>query len=252
VTIPTFAERRRQWSNPPVDDIGYIASTDLLAMGDAEFAATMQAMWHNRYEGWRNWRGQWVEMFGMHEGGIEGKRVLDYGCGVGMEGAQFANLGNKVYLADISPDNLKVAKRLLALYDKKPVRSIEVGPKPPFLIMRTKVDVIHCAGVLHHIPKPVPVIKAMHGWLAEGGRLNLMLYSDVAWRMATGKHALPEVVSESPFFEKFWTRWDAYGGYADWYNENKLREWFGEWFDIAQCSYLTRNREYLGAVLVKR
>jgi SAM-dependent methyltransferase len=252
MTVPTFAERQKAWSSPPVDDIGYIPSSEMLSMSDEQFAALMTSFWHNRYEGWRNHRGNWVDMFEMDT--LEGQKILDYGCGVGMEGAQYANLGNKVWLADISSANLMVAERLFRLYGLKEERSLVIKAKPPFLSAKLPpMDVIHCVGVLHHIPEPIPVVKAMHGWLADGGRLHLMVYSDVAWRIATGKHALPEgPVEESPYFEKFWTRWDALGGYADWYDEGRLADRFGEWFDIERCDFLTPHREYLGAVLVKK
>lgn len=252
--VPSFAARRQAWSSPPVDDVGYIPTSEMLAMDDEQFTALMDRMWHARYSGWRNHEGRWVEMFGMHTGGITGKRILDYGCGVGMEGAQYASLGNEVWLADIWGGNVRVAARLLALYGCAPAGSIVLGadgsaekwvPPDPF-------DVIHCAGVLHHIPDPVPVVEAMHGWLVEDGRLHLMVYSDYAWRIATGKQTPPENVLESEHFDRFWQRWDAVGGYADWYDEGRLADRFGEWFAIERCEYLTADRAYLGAVLVKR
>lgn len=253
MSVPSFEERRKQWSSPPVDDVGYIPSSELLEMGDADFASLMDAMWHARYEGWRNHQGRWVDLFGMHVGGIVGKRILDYGCGVGMEGAQYASLGNEVWIADIAAENLMVATRLFKMYGKRPEGRILLDDtvarlpwKPPLL------DVIHCAGVLHHIPEPIPVVEAMHGWLVDGGRLHLMVYSDYAWRIATGTHPPRGPVEEHTDFERFWQRWDALGGYADWYDEARLASRFGEWFTVERCVYLTPHREYLGAVLVKR
>jgi SAM-dependent methyltransferase len=255
VSVPSFAARREAWSSPPVDDVGYLPASELLAMPDKEFKRVMDRMWHARYGGWRNHEGRWVEMFGMHAGGVTGKRVLDYGCGVGMEGAQYANLGNEVWLADIVPDNVKVAERLLGCYGKEPAgifqirgeQNLDEWSEPGVF------DIVHCVGVLHHIPEPVPVVEAMHGWLADGGRLHLMVYSDYAWRIATGMGPNRNIrVEESIFFETFWQHWDPLGGYADWYDEERLAERFGEWFAVERCGYLTPNREYLGAVLVKR
>jgi SAM-dependent methyltransferase len=252
VTIPTFAQRRKAWSSPPVDDIGYIPAKEMRAMDDDEFADLMQRFWHNRYEGWRNHEGRWVNLFEMHEGGISGKRVLDYGCGVGMEGAQYANLGNRVWLADIAPENLEVARRLFGLYGLRPQAEMLVGPKFPLPVPSEPMDVIHCVGVLHHIPEPEPVVAAMHSWLTAGGRLHLMVYSHRAWKVATGTTQPEGRVEDHPMFERFWQHWDPIGGYADWYDAAKLERRFGQWFRIKRTEKLTAGGEYLGAVLEKR
>jgi SAM-dependent methyltransferase len=249
-SIPTFAARRKAWSSPPVDDIGYLPAEELLALSDEEFHATMTAMWHNRYEGWRNYRSRWVDMFGLNrEGNL---RVLDYGCGVGMEGAQFANSGHRVWLADIVPENLLVAHRLFGLYNLDPERRLQISASPPFVKLTEQMDVIHCVGVLHHIPNAREVMERFAEILAPGGRVNLMVYSDRAWRKATGKPPPNGPVEEHPAFERFWQTWDPIGGYADWYSRGKLVQMFGEWFKVAQTANLTRDGEYLGAVLVKR
>lgn len=252
MSVPSFEERREAWSSPPVDDVGYIPSAEMLAMSDEEFVTLMDAFWKNRYLGWRNHEGRWVTLFGMHAGGITGKRILDYGCGVGMEGATYASLDNEVWLADIAPENLRVAERLFALYGKLPAGTIELLHDHLDWVVPDSLDVVHCAGVLHHIPEPEPVVRAFALALADGGRLHLMVYSDYAWRIATGKQQPPENVLESEHFERYWKTWDPHGGFADWYDEGRLADRFGEWFEIERTEYLTPNREYLGAVLVKR
>lgn len=256
MSVPSFEERARQWSSPPVDDWGYVPAKDLLALDDESFARMMAGMWHARYEGWRNHQGRWVELFGMHaEGGITGKRILDYGCGVGMEGAQYLTLGNEVFFADISQDNLWVAERLCLTYDKVAAGLWLITNEHPIARQWpaiTALDIIHCCGVLHHIPEPEPVVEAMAGWLIDGGRLHLMVYSDYAWRIATKKQTPPKDVLKSEHFETYWRHWDAVGGYADWYDERRLAHRFGQWFSIERCEYLTADRAYLGAVLVKR
>lgn len=250
MTIPSFAERQKQWSSPPVDDIGYIPAVDLLGMDDATFAATIRAMWENRYTGWRNYRSRWVEVLKLL-GETTGKRVLDYGCGVGLEAAIYAAEGNDVWIADISEANLKVAKRTMALYGCREAGSMWIRNDNASMEFPDPFDVIHCCGVLHHIPNARQAVEAMHGWLEPGGELRLMVYSDFAWRLATGTQP-PENVLEDPNFERYWQRWDAVGGYADWYSERKLRERFGDLFKVTNATYLTSDRAYLGAVLVKR
>src|SRR5262245_5608855 len=106
MSVPTFEQRARAWSSPPVDDIGYIPSEQLLKMSTEELAEMVQAMELNRYGGWRNWENRWYHFLGLDS--THDKYVLDYGCGVGIEALQYARAGNDVVLADISRDNVRL------------------------------------------------------------------------------------------------------------------------------------------------
>ena len=248
MTTPSFAAQKKAWSSPPVDDIGYLPATDLLAMNDHDFCTVMRKMEENRYGGWRNLRNHWIDSLRIDD--THDKRVLDYGCGVGMEALQFAPT-NRVWVADIVPANLEVAKRLFALSDYELEGALLITGRKPFLKPPEPLDVIHCSGVLHHIVDPIPVVEAMASWLVPGGQLRLMLYSDTAWAAATGEYPPPDDVTDSPLREKFVRHWDAVGDWADWYNQQRLVDRFGEWFTVGDYRKITRGGEYVGAVLVK-
>jgi hypothetical protein len=80
-----------------------------------------------------------------------------------------------------------------------------------------------------------------------------MVYSKVAWEIATGNEPRREQpAQESPFFQTYWQHWDAVGGYADWYDKQKLLSRFGEWFGVRDSRPVTSDGAYLGAVLVRR
>ena len=249
MTVPSFAAQKKAWASPPVDDIGYLPATDLLAMDDHEFCTVMRKMEENRYGGWRNLRNRWIDSLRIDD--THDKRVLDYGCGVGVEALQFAPT-NRVWVADIAPGNLKVAKRLFALSDYQLEGALLIKGSAPYLVPPEPLDVIHCSGVLHHIVDPVPIVQAMAGWLVEGGELRLMLYSDRAWLAATGEYPPPGDVTDSPLREKFVRQWDAVGDWADWYNQQRLVDRFGEWFSVADYQPITRAGEFVGAVLQKK
>lgn len=255
MTTPTFAAQKRAWSSPPVDDIGYLPATDLLAMDDHDFCTVMRRMEENRYGGWRNLRNRWIDLLRIDS--TSGKRVLDYGCGVGVEALQFAP-SNKVWVADIVRDNLNVAARLFALSNYQLEDALLIQGSPPFIKKTARFDphgafdVIHCSGVLHHIVDPIPVVKEMASWLTEGGELRLMLYSDKAWLAATGEYPPPEDVTDHPLREKFVRTFDAVGDWADWYNQQRLVDRFGEWFEVVEYDWITRAGDYVGAVLLKR
>lgn len=247
--IPTFAEQRVSWSYPPVDDIGYLSSEELLKLPERELGDYINAATRARFKGWRNYEGRWRSVLKMDE--TEDCDVLDYGCGIGIEALQYAR-HNRVYLADIVESNIDLAIRVLRISGYRPVETFIIQGRSPFCLAPASFfDVIHCSGVLHHIPRPVPVVRKMATWLKPGGELRLMLYSDVAWRLTTG--TLPPAVAEDhDSFLTFVRSMDGVGGYADWYNRERLEERFGEWFEVEACEYLTEDQIYLGAVLRRR
>lgn len=246
--IPTFEQQRRSWSNPPVDDVGYISSAELMERSDAELVELIQEMWKARYYGWRNHDNLWREVMGLED--TSGAVVLDYGCGVGLESLEYARMGNEIYISDIAESNVALAERVLRLFGHEPDGTFFIKNRRPFISELTEgcLDVIHCSGVLHHIPKPVPVVAQMAQWLVRGGELRLMLYSDVAWRLTTGTFP-PEVAADDPEFMTFVNAMDGVGAYADWYDRSRLEDRFGEWFNVRRFEYLTENHNYLGAVL---
>lgn len=248
--IPTFQEQKVSWSNPPVDDVGYISSKSLLKKSNEELRALTGRMEAARYDGWRNYNGNWRRVLGLDD--TKGQRVLDYGCGVGVEALQYARRDNAIWLADIVEENLKLASRILRLFGYTPIATCLLRGRSPFYsFTEGSFDVVHCSGVLHHIPKPRPVVRQMSRWLKANGELRLMLYSDDAWRLTTNAEP-PSEVETHKLFRRFVTAMDGVGEYSDWYDEERLTERFGEWFEIANCEYLTENRAYLGAVLRKR
>jgi len=244
------------WSQPPVDDVGYLRSADMLTWDDLRLMTTIRDMAQTRYGGWRNHAGLWREMLKLDE--THGKDVLDFGCGTGMESLELHNAGNRVQLADISPDNLALALRVLNLSDRPPemVTCHLVGDEAPYFYAdRSSFDVIHCAGVLHHIPWAREIMIRFHEILRPGGEVRLMLYSDYGWQIATGDQQLPHwssVTEDQPGFEKFVGYMDSVGTYADWYNRAKLEIRFGDLFSVDDFAYITNDLRYCCAVLTRK
>lgn len=254
---PSFEDQRKAWSNPPVDDVGYLSSKELLALEDDELLALVAQMEKTRYAGWRNWNGHWRDVLGLDS--TVAKSVLDYGCGVGLESLQYAKRSNYVSIADICEDNVRLAHRVLRLHGYRTLHEMIIEERPPFLpwLRPTEkpgdsFDVIHCCGVLHHIPNAREVVEAMHSWLREEGELRLMVYSDEAWKLATGTEPPEGDVSGYEEFETFVRYWDGVGDWADWYDKTKLMDLAGDLFTLNRFRPLTSDKAYVGAVLTKR
>jgi SAM-dependent methyltransferase len=235
------------WASPPVDDVGYLSSEDLLKQSDITLLDLAAHMRERRYGGWRNFEGRWRDVLGLDT--TRDKIVLDYGCGVGVEALEYGRTGNLVLLADIVPSNIDLARRIFQIHGHAD-KCIGLPAENPLPIADEHVDVVHCSGVLHHIPAPRPVVEDFHRILKPGGELRLMLYSDDAWRDVTGTEP-PQDVTSSAEFEHFVRHFDGVGEYADWYDAAKLEQRFGDLFHIDRFEYLTENSWFIGAVLSK-
>lgn len=248
--MPSFNDQVQAWSNPPVDDVGYIASSHLLSLPDDELLARMREMRRVRYstEAWRNWGNGWRD--GLRLDVMRGKTVLDFGCGVGMEAAEIATLGNRVILADISASNIELATRVMKLFGQQPLESWLLGEELEAPHLRPDIDVIHCAGVLHHIPDARKTMEFFADTLMPKGEVHLMLYSDRGWRTYVGTEPPLDTIND-PQFNHFVRTFDQVGGYADWYNEYKIEALAEGLFKLVDFRYITVDDRYCTAVLVK-
>ena len=242
------AAQREAWSAVPVDDVGYLPSADLLAMGDDELRSLITRMEQARYAGWRNHDGLWMAAMRLDE--AAGLEVLDFGCGTGLEALQYAKAGARVTVADINEENARLAARVLEVFGYQAQDVITLAPDGPLIPFRVIFDVVNMSGVLHHIPEPVHVVAEVASWL-QPGELRLMVYSDAGWRDIT-KTEPPDDVTNHPQRSQFVRHFDAVGDWADWYDEARLRARFGEWFDVRDVRYITPSGHFLTARLVRR
>ncbi len=249
-----FDRAQTEWRHIPVDEIGYLDSAALLSRDDAFLLGLTKKFEKKRYDlkGWRNFRNRWRELSGVDS--LRGKHVLDFGCGFGIESLQFARNGNRVSLADILPSNLALAERILKLHGFSPLEVVQATNEFPFFSLRNSLDVFYSHGVLHHTPKIREILKRACELLAPGGEIRLMLYSDEAWKIATGAGLPPvsEEVTSHPSFFKYVRFFDSYGEYADWYNREKLESRFGDFLTINSVDYFTRDGRFLMTTMVPK
>lgn len=237
------------WSSVPIDDLGYLPSAELLELPDEDLRNLIDGMHATRYAGWRNHDGLWREVMGLDE--LTGKDVIEWGSGCGLEALELARRGNRVTVADIFPQNVDLAARVLRLHGFDAHIKV-IGKSPPFVPDSPgRYDVFYSSGVLHHIPEPVPVMQRAHQLLRPGGQVRLMVYSDEGWRVATGTEP-PEQPQEHPAFGQFVRFFDDVGSWADWYDAARLEARFGEWFTVERFEYLTPDRRYCAAILGRR
>jgi SAM-dependent methyltransferase len=213
-----------------VDDIGYLEPTQILSLSDAKLREWVREFEERRYGGWRNQDNRWRESLGLDD--TEGKHVIDFGCGFGIEALQFAKTGNRVTLIDLTDSGLKAARRVLNVFGYDAATR---KPRAPF----PEADIFYSNGVLHHTPK-MPRIMERAARACQEARL--LLYSDRAWRNRLGKE--PGAPDDPSFVRSM----DEVGDYADTYTPAKLEAACPDW-RLVRSEYITPGGSYLTATL---
>lgn len=251
----TSKEALSEWKNVPVDDVGYIDSEVLMRMEDTELTKLVGECEHARYNGWRNYRNLWRETLGLDS--THGKRIMDFGCGMGIEALQFARSGNWVIATDIVPANVVLTSRILKMYGYEHGRMTALLDKPYIIyakgseIYEKKIDIFYANGVLHHTPYATEILENILEILAPDGEIRLMLYSDKGFEWATGYRPTDFVsdVRNHPKYKQFVCKFDGVGHYADWYNRDRIQYRWGHLFTIEKLDYITMKENFFGQYL---
>lgn len=111
--------------------------------------------------------------------GHDGKVILDYGCGPGIESASFGidSHGINLICADVSEPSLAKANKLTDLHEinarfiKIDADGYETG------LEDSSIDLIHCSGVLHHTVLPLKILNEFKRILKPDGSCQIMIYN---------------------------------------------------------------------------
>jgi len=106
--------------------------------------------------------------------GTAGKRVLEIGCGLGTDGAQFAKAGADYTGCDLTEAAVEFARKRFALSNLPGTFRTADAEKLDF--PDNTFDVVYSHGVLHHTPDTEGAVREVHRVLKTGGRAIVMLY----------------------------------------------------------------------------
>jgi SAM-dependent methyltransferase len=101
-------------------------------------------------------------------GNVEGKHILDLGCGTGEEIPALVSLGAQVIGMDISPDLIALA--LERLYRQNIQAELKVASAYETGLPDHSVDIIFCTAIMHHLDIPLALTE-MHRILHPNGFL---------------------------------------------------------------------------------
>jgi SAM-dependent methyltransferase len=101
-------------------------------------------------------------------------RVLEVGCGLGTDGAQFAQAGADYTGIDLTDAAIDLARRRFELFNLP--GTFRVGDAERLDFPDDSFDLVYSHGVLHHTPDIAAAIREIHRVLRPGGRAIVMLY----------------------------------------------------------------------------
>jgi ubiquinone/menaquinone biosynthesis C-methylase UbiE len=121
-------------------------------------------------------------------------RLLEVGCGIGVDSIQLAKCGFEVTAVDLTENALQVAKEFTAR------RGVEIdfrlGNAEKLEFPDATFDAVYSFGVLHHTPNIDAAVAEVHRVLRPGGTAHVMLYRK--WSLVNMVHRLLRLPYESP------------------------------------------------------
>lgn len=106
--------------------------------------------------------------------GARGLKVLEIGCGLGTDGAQFAKAGADYTGVDLTDASVQLARRRFELFNLP--GTFKTADAENLDFEDESFDLVYSHGVLHHTPETERAIKEVHRVLRPGRSAKIMLY----------------------------------------------------------------------------
>src|SRR2546423_1560758 len=120
--------------------------------------------------------------------GADGLRVLEIGCGMGTDGAQFAQAGAVYTGVDLTDAAIKLARKRFELSGLP--GNFQVADAENLKFPDESFDLVYSHGVLHHTPDTAQAVREIHRVLKPGGRAIVMLYHRDSYNYRVGIRVL--------------------------------------------------------------
>ena len=103
-----------------------------------------------------------------------GLKVLEIGCGLGTDGAQFAKAGADYTGVDLTEAAVELARKRFEISSLP--GKFQTADAENLEFAGDSFDLVYSHGVLHHTPDTAGAIREIHRVLRPGGRAVVMLY----------------------------------------------------------------------------
>jgi ubiquinone/menaquinone biosynthesis C-methylase UbiE len=136
--------------------------------------------------------------------GFRGQRLLEIGCGVGIDLIRFAKGGARVTGVDLAPQSIQLAKKNFELRGLHAELHVMNGEALEF--DDGSFDVVYAHGVLQYTAHAEKMAKEMHRVLKPGGQAIAMVYNRISWLHALSLVMKVELEHEdAPVLKKYST-----------------------------------------------
>ncbi|HET7694308.1 MAG TPA: class I SAM-dependent methyltransferase [Vicinamibacterales bacterium] len=163
VLSPSRAESMQQWERAEITRSSVeatLTSDQELRVSAGTFARYASPPVHTAYP---------LEYAYALLGDVDGRRVVDFGCGSGANTALLAGRGAHVWGIDISEDLLRLGKRRLSLSGRANAATFIAGSAHDMPFPDDSIDVVFGIAILHHLDLDL-VSKEVRRVLKPGGR----------------------------------------------------------------------------------
>lgn len=116
--------------------------------------------------------------------GARGLSVLEIGCGLGTDGAQFAKAGAHYTGVDLTEAAIELARKRFEIAGLP--GEFRVADAENLDFADESFDRIYSHGVLHHTPDTARAVAEIHRMLKPGGRAMVMLYHRGSYNYRVG------------------------------------------------------------------
>jgi len=117
-----------------------------------------------------------------------GLKVLEIGCGLGTDGAQFAKAGADYTGVDLTNAAIELARKRFQLFGL--TGKFQVADAENLDFPDESFDVVYSHGVLHHTPDIDAAVQEIRRVLKPGGRAIVMLYHRGSYNYRIGIRVL--------------------------------------------------------------
>ena len=143
-----------------------------------------------------------------------GKRVLEVGCGIGVDALQWAKSNNSVVALDYNMPSCRITRDR---FEDAGARGAYInGDAENLPFPDASFDIVYSFGVLHHTPGTEKAIREVHRCVKPGGKAIIMLYyrwsamvwGEVVWGCGIRRGGLWKAGSMAEVLSRY-TEWDS-------------------------------------------
>ncbi len=201
---------RQKWGEVPTQS-DRVQTRDLLQLDDENLMNVWSRESHGATTGAHfRARGWYHELY---KPGFRGKRLMDFGSGMGFDGVAFAREGAAVTFVDIVETNLEVIQRVCRSLSLERVDFCYLETVDSLAGLPDDYAGILCSGSMHHAPFEFARLEAqaLLEHLPVGGRWLQLAYPRERW------------VREGRMSAEEWgTRTDGWAPWVDWMDLDKV------------------------------